>query len=337
MKTRVSVVVPVLNGARTILATLASLDAQTLDPATYEVVVVDDGSTDGTPDAIRAYAAGARAQIDVIERPHFGPAAARNAGIEATASEFVAFTDADVEVSPQWLARALARLDAEPALAGVEGRTLPKGTPGPLTHQMRNETGGLYMTCNMVYRRTVIEATGGFDERFRTAFLEDSDLAFRILEKGDAIKFDPEVLAHHAVLHEGRRKFWKEARKRFYVPLIRVKHRRLYRQLLKPVVPMYPSLYVEEVLSVSATIIAAVNGAWAAAVPSAMLSGIAFRRVAHAWRAHDPISILQALCMPFVQAFWVGLGWLRFAVLERIGAPEHEPSAIRRAHAARGS
>src|SRR5687767_7328470 len=143
MKTRVAVVVPVLNGASTIAATLASLDAQTLDPASFEIVIVDDGSTDGTPDLVRAFASTARAEINVIERPHAGPAAARNTGVDATASEFVAFTDADVEVAPHWLSRALARLDAEPTIAGVEGRTVPKGTPGTLTHQMRNETGGL--------------------------------------------------------------------------------------------------------------------------------------------------------------------------------------------------
>jgi glycosyltransferase involved in cell wall biosynthesis len=327
---RVVVIVPVLNGARTIAATLASLDSQTLDPAAYEVVVVDDGSSDGTPELVRAFAANARARIDVIQRPHAGPAAARNAGLDATASEFVAFTDADVEVAPGWLSRALARLDAEPVLAAIEGRTIPKGTPGTLTHQMRNETGGLYMTCNIVYRRTVIETVGGFDERFRTAFLEDSDLAFRVLENGDAIRFDPEVLAYHAVLHQGRRKFWREAHKRFYVPLIMRNHRRLYRELLKPVVPAYPGLYVEEVLALSATVIASVAGTWAAAVPCAMLTGLACRRVAFAWRARDPLSILQALSMPFVQAFWVSAGWLRFFVLERIGEPPHavaSPSA----------
>lgn len=333
MKTRVAVVVPVLNGSSTIAATLASLDVQTLDPAAFEVVVVDDGSTDGTPDLVRAFGATSRAEINLIERPHAGPAAARNAGVDATASEFVAFTDADVEVSPRWLARALARLDSEPALAGVEGRTVPKGTPGTLTHQMRNETGGLYMTCNIVYRRTAIASVGGFDERFRTAFLEDSDLAFRLIEQGDEIRFDPEVLAYHAVLHQGRRKFWREGHKRFYVPLIRQKHPRLYKQLLKPVVPMYPAIYVEEVLSVTATLVAASAGAWAAAVPSAMLAGISFRRIAHAWRARDPLSILQSLTMPFVHAFWVSLGWLRFAVLERIGAPEPEHQSVRGAPA----
>ena len=318
---RVSVVVPVLNGSATIGALLTSLDAQTLPHDDFEVCVVDDGSTDGTQELVRAFALVARVSVRLVERPHAGPASARNAGLANTSGESVAFTDADVEVTPQWLAHALARFGSEPSLAGVEGRTLPKGTPGTLTHQMKNESGGLYMTCNIAYRREWIDRAGGFDERFGTAFLEDSDLAFRVMTAGGEIAFDPEVLVYHQVLHQGRRKFWREARKRFYVPLIMRSHPRLYKQLLRPIVPAYPSIYIEELLAVMATVFSLASGAWAAAVPSALLSAISFRRVAHAWRARDAVSILQAIAMPFVQGFWVTAGWLRFMRAERVGGP----------------
>ncbi|MCA1832386.1 MAG: hypothetical protein LC750_06595, partial [Actinobacteria bacterium] len=185
--------------------------------------------------------------------------------------------------------------------------------PGTLTHQMHNVTGGLYMTCNMAYRRDAVEAVGAFDERFETAFLEDSDLAFKVLARGGKIPFAPEVLAHHLVLHHGRRKFWRDARKRMYVPLVMRKHPQLYRRLLKPVVPAFPAIYVEEVLSLLTMLMAILTHAWAVAIPASALTGISLRRVAHALRARDPVSILQASTMPFVQGFWVSMGWLRFA------------------------
>jgi hypothetical protein len=274
---------------------------------------VDDGSTDGTPELVEAFAAVARARVRLVRIPHAGPAAARNAGVNATTAPAIAFTDADVEVANDWLERALRRLHRERRLAGVEGRTLAKGDPGTLTHQMRNETGGLYMTCNMVYRRDAIGAAGGFDERFRTAFLEDSDLAFRVIANGGEIAFDPSVVVHHQVIFQGRRKFWKDARKRSYVPLIKRSHPALYKRLLRPVVPMYPPIYLEEVLAIAALATAIVTKAWAAAIPVALLLGLALRRVAHALRARDPVSFVQAALMPFVQGFWVLFGTIKFA------------------------
>ncbi len=306
-----SVVVPVLNGAKTLPATLASLDAQTIDPSQYEIVVVDDGSTDGTPDLVEAFAQVARSPVRLVRIPHAGPAAARNAGVNAATTDAVAFTDADVEVAPDWLERGLKRLYRADADA-VEGSTLPKGDPGTLTHQMRNVTGGLYMTCNMIYRRDAIGAAGGFDERFKAAFLEDSDLAFRVIANGGEIVFDPGVVAYHQIIFQGRRKFWKDARKRLYVPLIKRSHPKLYKTLLRPVVPMFPPVYLEELLAIAALATAIATRAWAAAIPVALLLGLALRRVAHALRARDPISFVQAALMPFVQGFWVLLGTIKF-------------------------
>ena len=310
MTVRASVVVPVLNGASTIGSTLASLDAQTLTPEEYEVIVVDDGSTDGTPDLVRGFAEVLRVNVVVIQRPHAGPAAARNAGVEVATGELVAFTDADVEVAPDWLERALERLDADTRLDGIEGRTVPKGTVGTYTHQMRNLAGGLFMTCNMIYRRAAL--AGGFDERFKMAFLEDSDLAFGLLDRGGRIEFAPDVLAHHLVLPEGRRKFWREARKRFYNPLLARKHPVAYRHLLRPVVPGIPAPYLDYLIALSVLAASLFTRAWVV-TPFAGLAALwSLRRVAHVLRARDPLALVQAAVVPFVQAFWVGLGMIRF-------------------------
>lgn len=310
---RISVIVPVYNAAHLVGGLLDSLDRQTLSPGDYEVVVVDDGSTDRTLEVVRAFAARARARIRIIERPeNRGPAAARNAGLARAVAPVVAFTDADCEVAPDWLERALGRLDAAPGIAGVEGRTVPKGSVGTFTHQMENHRGQLYMTCNMVYRREALETLGGFDERFRAAFLEDSDVAFGVLEAGGEIRFAPDVLVEHLVIVEGARKFWRDARKRFYNALLYRKHPAAYRRFLRPVVPAFPAPYVDYLLALTVLGATALSGAWWAAAVAGVAALHVFRRVAHGLRARDPLALAQAAVVPLVQTIWAVAGAIRF-------------------------
>ena len=309
---RASVIVPVYNGAAVIEGCLGSLDRQTLEPSDYEVIVVDDGSTDGTPQIVEGIITSARASIRFVQRPaNAGPAAARNAGLREATTEVIAFTDADCEVAPDWLERALEVLASSDAVA-VEGRTDPKGEPGTLTHQMRNPSGGLWMTCNMIYRRAALDDVGGFDERFRMAFLEDSDVAFAVQERGGEIAWAPEVLVNHLVLQGGRRTFFREARKRFYNPLLYRKHPQMYRRHLKPVVPGIPGLHWKYMGLTIAPLVAWGLGFPGASVLLAPVWAFWFRRVAHAYKARDVVSFAQVAVHPFVQTFWVIAGAIKF-------------------------
>jgi len=309
----VAAIVPVYNGAATIEGCLRSLDRQTLAPDRYEVVVVDDGSTDDSGGIVERFATAARARIRLVRLGvNRGPAAARNAGVAAAGADVLAFTDADCEVATDWLERALERLAAEPEAAAVEGRTDPKGEPSTLTHQMRNEAGGLWMTCNMVYRREPLAEAGGFDERFKLAWLEDSDLALAVQEAGHTIAWDPDVIVHHLVIAEGRRKFWREARKRFYNPLLYRKHRELYVRHLQPVVPGLPRIHLVYMALTIAPFIS-----WAAGLPglSVLLAlpwAVWLRRLAYAYRARDPLSLAQVAVHPFVQTAYVLAGAVKY-------------------------
>lgn len=310
---RVSVIVPVYNGATIIGGCIGALLDQTLPHSDFEIVVVDDGSTDGTADVVRRFE---RVRL-VVQPQNAGPAAARNAGVQAARGDVLAFTDADCEPAPDWLEKGLARLETEPSLAAVEGRTDPKGTPGTLTHQMRNVSGSLWMTCNMFYRRAALESAGGFDERFRAAFLEDSDVAFTVQESGGVIAWEPDAVVHHLVLDEGRAKFLKEARKRFYNPLLFAKHEQLYRRHIATVVPGLPPLhlkYMGAVISMVGFAIASMAGAylWGGVVLAGLATAFYLRRVAHAYRARDAVSIAQAAAHPFIQTYWVLRGAMKF-------------------------
>jgi glycosyltransferase involved in cell wall biosynthesis len=112
---RYSVIVPAYQAEGTIGACVRALNAQTLPRDRYEIIVVDDDSTDRTANVARE--AGADRVLTV---PHGGPAAARNAGVDAARGEIVLFTDADCEPSPEWLERMVAPL-ADPGVTGAKG------------------------------------------------------------------------------------------------------------------------------------------------------------------------------------------------------------------------
>lgn len=307
----VSVVVPVYNGADLVAGLLAALERQTIGADAFEVIVVDDASTDSTVEAIERFRAGSPLRLTLLHRSaNRGPAAARNAGIAAARAGFIAFTDADCEPDPNWLERGLIHLTADDTPDGVEGRTLPKGVPGPLTHQMENTTGGLFMTCNMLYRRAALG--DGFDERFTMAFLEDSDVAFRVFDQGGLIVWAPDVVVRHLVLPIGRAKFLKEARKRRFSPLLRRKHPKRYDEFIRGVVPGLPPLHLKYLASIIATLGFAVSPLPGVAIGLAFPTALYARRVLHAYRARDPLTVVHALARPFVQTWYVVCGMVRY-------------------------
>ena len=175
---KATVVIPTRDRIESLRRTVAALRAQ--DAAfEWELVVVDDGSQPPVPEDVTAGLHGR-----VIRGPGRGPGTARNLGIRSARGDVVAFTDDDTEPAPSWLRSAVERLEAEPAAAGVEG---PVSSPpwDPLReHSLATETPGNYWTCNVAFRRAVLERVGGFDESFGLPHCEDLDLAFRAMEHG---------------------------------------------------------------------------------------------------------------------------------------------------------
>jgi glycosyltransferase involved in cell wall biosynthesis len=167
----------------------------------FEVIVVDDASRDGTWRQLQALAreAGVPFRPLRLER-NSGPATARNAGWRAARAPLIAFTDDDCTPCRGWLSAivgALRRADL------VQGRTLPDPEApghGPFSRTLQvTDESGFYQTCNMGYRRDLLERLGGFDERFRHPTGEDTDLAWRAREQGARSAFEGVALVHHDV------------------------------------------------------------------------------------------------------------------------------------------
>jgi glycosyltransferase involved in cell wall biosynthesis len=204
----VSVVVPTHNREQRLAALLQSLRGQTLGPSRFEVIVVDDCSTDGTAELLERIAGKADfLGFEVIRRTSpAGPAAARNAGWRAARAPLVAFTDDDCEAAPSWLEEMVASSgNGEVAL---QGRTepIPREAEriGPFTRTLSvTQLGPFYPTCNMAYPKAMLEGLGGFDESYPAPGGEDTDLALRALERGARIEFADEARVFHAVNEYG--------------------------------------------------------------------------------------------------------------------------------------
>jgi glycosyltransferase involved in cell wall biosynthesis len=192
----VSVIVPTYNRASLLKRLLESLREQTYPADKFEVLVVDDGSTDETPQVVEEFARSAPFAVRYFRQPRKGPAAARNLGIQQSRGEIVAFVDSDVTVAKDWLTNAVHYFLTD-KVDGVEGRTEPCGTETPFAHRAHNLKGGQFLTCNIFYTRAILKRIGGFDERFRAPHREDSDLAWRVLDAGGRIVFAPDVVAFH--------------------------------------------------------------------------------------------------------------------------------------------
>jgi glycosyltransferase involved in cell wall biosynthesis len=209
---RVSVVAATHDRADRLDALLASLWAQSLAPGAFEVIIVDDGSTDATGAVLGHWLRRPDGpSLRVVRRNRAGgPAIARNEGWRAAGAPVIAFTDDDCRVAPAWLEAGLQALDATAQGAGaaeaiVQGATEPDPLEadrlGPFSRSL-TVTGldGWFATANVFYPRSLLERLGGFDgETFTRAGGEDTDLAWRALAHGVPAAFCPEARAWHAV------------------------------------------------------------------------------------------------------------------------------------------
>lgn len=189
----VTVVVITHNCAEYLGRCLDALRRQTFTD--LEILVVDDGSDDGTEELVK----GIEDPRVVYERNarREGRPRARNRGTELATGELIFSTDADCLPIRTWVEEGV-RVFRDRGCAGVEGRTRPVEALTLAQRSVFNEEGGQWQTCNIAYRRDVLLRAGGFDERYVFAY-EDRDLALRVLREG-RIEFCPDMLVFHATI-----------------------------------------------------------------------------------------------------------------------------------------
>lgn len=206
-----SLVIPVLNAARTLPACLGAVGRLTPPPG--EVLAVDNGSTDDSLALLQAFAGGRPVgTTQVLREPRRGAAAARNAGARVARGDVVAFIDADCEPEPAWMARLLEPF-ADARVGAAAGRVVsaPAVTlmehfsalftlrlpDTPRRHRAWTPWEGGYPTANLAVRRRCLQEVHGFDEDV-AIYGEDYDLCARLYARNLEVAYVPEArVAHH--------------------------------------------------------------------------------------------------------------------------------------------
>jgi O-antigen biosynthesis protein len=210
---KASVIVCAYQAEETIDECLQSL--MELNYPDYEVLVVDDGSTDATAEIASEY------PVRLLREGRFGLSSARNLGLERAEGEIIAYIDADAQADPDWLIYLALALESHKT-AGAGG---PNPTPyddpfssqcvarapgGPIHVLLDNERAEHVPGCNMAFWREPLLEIGGFDPVYRTAG-DDVDVCWKLTDKGYGLRFHPSALVWHR-RRVGLRAFWRQQR-----------------------------------------------------------------------------------------------------------------------------
>ncbi|TXH35861.1 MAG: glycosyltransferase [Burkholderiaceae bacterium] len=248
---RVSVVISVQNRSAMLLDCLRGLAAQTLARDQFEVVVIDNCSTQDLSPVIEQARQTWSLQIQTARTSQDrGPAPARNLGVQMAKGAIIAFTDSDCRPVPEWLARGLVAFD-DPAVALVSGPVLPK------PEQTASFTAKLsfvtvtehptFPTANLMVKREAFLAQGGFDISLsfrdplnRATECADTDLAWRVIKAGHQRRFIPEAVMHHELEEQGLLLWLLEPTRLFLLPELVRRHPELRQSLLTAGLFFYP-------------------------------------------------------------------------------------------------
>jgi cellulose synthase/poly-beta-1,6-N-acetylglucosamine synthase-like glycosyltransferase len=208
---KTSVIVCTFNGSRTLSKCLESL--LRLDYPNYEVIVVNDGSTDTTAKIASNYG------FRVITTENRGLSSARNTGLKAATGEIVAYIDDDAHADPHWL-RYLASTFMNTQHVGVGGPNIAPPddgliaecvahSPGNPVHILLSDSEAEHIPgCNMAFRQAALAAIGGFDPQFRIAG-DDVDVCWRLQQKGWTLGYSPGAMVWH-YRRNSVRAYWKQ-------------------------------------------------------------------------------------------------------------------------------
>jgi cellulose synthase/poly-beta-1,6-N-acetylglucosamine synthase-like glycosyltransferase len=221
----VTVIIPARDRPDELVEVLRDLAAQDFPRQRFEVLVCDDGSATDLRQRVEQMKS-TGLDLSYLRQPPRGPATARNLGIRNARGVIVAMTDSDTRPDASWLRYLVEALEGDSEAAGVEGlvRADNVGQYDPLGEGPSNLEGGVFLTCNMAYRRSVLESVGGFDETFPYPAYEDTDLAARVMQSGRRIIWEARAVVIHPQRPLTLRSVFKKLRHWEYVFLMGLRY-----------------------------------------------------------------------------------------------------------------
>ena len=327
MSTLVSVVVPTYRRPEMLERCLKALLAQRFPAEAFEIVVADDGPDEATRRVVREFALRTRGAPEIRYVPVTttqGPAGARNRGWETADSPIIAFTDDDTVPHPAWLVEGYHVILASPRHLAATGRVvvpLPKHrAPTDYEKDLAQLGTAEFVTANCFIRRSALEAVGGFDERFTSAWREDSDLQFTLMKTlpGEIVKA-PRAIVEHPVREMTWRDNLRAHRKILFDALLFKKHPELYRQRIRRAPPWNYYVIVAALFGMIVTGFLEADLAFALcfAVWLVLTTRFALKRLEGTSQAKEHVVdiLLGSIAIPPVAVFWRLMGALRFRVL----------------------
>lgn len=314
---RCSVVVPTYRRHELLRRCLVALADQRLSATEYEVIVADDANNPSTRALVEALAGatGRTFRYVAVAGAAHGPAAARNRGWRATRGAVIAFTDDDTIPDPDWLSEGLGALhDLDAAWGRID---VPLGdTPTDYERDAAGLADAGFVTANCFCTREALARVGGFDERYRAAWREDSDLFFRLLEHGMRVARVPRAAVRHPVRPARWGVSVRQQRKSRYDALLWREHRDLFERYVHPA---RPTAYYPIVVALGAAAGAAVAGRrTASAAAFALWGGLTARFTARRLRgtSHAPAHVAEmvatSMVIPPLSLFWRLWGAVEF-------------------------
>lgn len=320
----VSVVVPTYKRPELLNRCLAALLAQDLDATQFEIVIADDAASEETRQLVEWWTNSPvkngplpRLRYVAVQGGH-GPAIARNAGWRAARGKIIAFTDDDCIPDPAWLRAGIAHFRNN--VSGVQGRVVMPVPDPPTDYELDASKlqEAEFVTANCFVRREALEEAGGFDERFRLAWREDSDLYFTLLNCNKKIVRATDVI----VVHPVRPGEWgisvKQQHKAMFNALLYKKHPELYRTRVHPATPVNYYAIVISLLSAFALQVAGLSSAAliGAGLWLGLTTAFCLRRLqgtSHSLK-HVSEMLVTSIFIPPLSVYWRLRGAFKFRV-----------------------
>lgn len=201
----VSVIIPTYNRINMLKNCLSSFEGLNYPKECFEVIVVDDGSTDRYYETLKEIIEQFTYKLRVIQQSNGGPAKARNNGIRNAGGEFIAVTDDDCEVDKNWLREIIKGFTSE-EIAGVGGMVVSKNKDifsqymdynKILLPRMEDNKVKYLVTANACYRRKCLLDVNGFSEEIKNPGGEDPDLSYKLKGLGYSLAFNPKGIVIH--------------------------------------------------------------------------------------------------------------------------------------------